>query len=279
MKAWLGTGDSGSLVDEAVATVSVFDHGYTVGEGLFETMKVVDGRVFLWPWHLERMQASATVIGMMLPSADTLTRAVSAVVSANRLDGIGRLRLTVTCGNTADAATTVVCTLMNAKQPDQTARIRTMQWPRNERSPLVGLKSTSYQENVLALQRAQRAGCSEALFFNSQGNLSEGSVSNVFVVREGVVVTPRLADGLLPGVTRRLVMTLGDSDLEISETAIDRSAIETADEVFITSSLRDIQPVDRIDDRVYRVGPISIELQRRFAEAAAADWCWLRPSP
>ena len=277
MKVWVGSGESGQLVDESQATVSVFDHGYTVGEGLFETMKVVDGRVFLWTWHYARMRAAASVIGMALPSEAALTRAVSAVAAGNTVAGTGRLRLTVTCGNTDAADTTVVCTLTNANAPDPTAQLRTMEWPRNERSPLVGVKSTSYQENVLALQCAQQAGASEAIFFNSQGNLSEGSVSNVFIVRDGVVVTPRRVDGLLPGVTRRFVMTLGGTDLDIVEAAIDRSALEAADEVFVTSSLRDIQPAVRIDDRAYGVGPVTSELRRRFADAAAADWCWLRP--
>lgn len=286
MKAWVGNGTGGALVDASDAHVSVFDHGYTVAEGVFETMKLVDGRIFLWPWHLERMHHSASVIGLRLPGDDLLTRAVCAVADANASSfaGVGRLRLTVTCSNgdvhgDGGVGATVVGTVFPAKQPAATAQLRTVGWPRNEHNPLVSAKSTSYAENVLALQRAQSSGATEALFFNTQGLLTEGSASNVFIVCDGVVLTPRVADGLLAGVTRRFAMTLGTTDIRIEEAAVSRDQFDSADEVFLTSSLRDIQAVDRVDDREYRVGPVTEELRKRFADAAAADWCWLRTSP
>ena len=101
MKVWLGTGAAGAIVDAVDAHVSVFNHGYTVAEGVFETMKTLDGRVFLLPWHLERLRQSAAVIGLPLPGDDLLTTALRSVVAANAstVPGIGRLRLTVTCSN------------------------------------------------------------------------------------------------------------------------------------------------------------------------------------
>ncbi len=286
MKVWLGTGAAGAIVDAVDAHVSVFNHGYTVAEGVFETMKTLDGRVFLLPWHLERLRQSAAVIGLPLPGDDLLTTALRSVVAANAstVPGIGRLRLTVTCSNDdahvdGGAGTTVVATVMSAKQPTATAQLSTSPWPRNERSPLVLAKSTSYAENVLALQHAQTTGATEGLFFNTHGSLSEGTASNIFVVRDGMVLTPPVSDGLLPGVTRRFVMALGSTDIPVEERTISRALLDSADEVFLTSTFRDIQPVDRIDDRAFGVGAVTSELRSRFTAAAEADWCWVWGGP
>ena len=282
MQVWLGTGTGGALVDEVDARISVLDHGYTVGEGVFETMKLVSGRVFLWPWHLERLHQSAAILGLTPPDDAVLTDAVRACAAANAaaIDGVGRLRLTMSCSNgplngNGDAGVTIVCTAFPAKPAGGVATLRIADWPRNERNPLVHAKSTSYVENVLAMQRAQDSGATDALFLNTAGLVSECTTSNVFVVADGVVRTPRVTDGLLAGVTRRLVLGLGGDGLRIEEAAITRADLERADEVFLTSSLRDIQPVTRIDGNMYEVGPATAELRRRFTIAAASDEHWL----
>lgn len=277
MTVWVGSGTSGGLVDDEHARVSVFDHGFTVADGIFETMKTVDGRVFLWPWHLERLHHSARVLGLTLPDDAHLTAVVRDVARANAIPGSGRLRLTITGGrgplgsDRSEVDVSVVCAAAQSKPWPATAQLDVATWPRNEHSPLISAKTTSYAENVLALDTAHVRHASEAIFFNTSGHLTEGTGSNVFIVLDGDVRTPPLADGLLAGVTRRFVMTLCD----VVETTIDRDMFDRADEVFLTSSTRDIQPVDRIGERAYAVGPISRELQERFAEAAAADWCWL----
>lgn len=279
MTVWVGKGESGSLQPATSATVSVFDHGFTVADGIFETMKVVDGRVFLWPWHLDRLHVSAALLGLDLPADDHLTDVVRQVARAN--PDAGRLRLTVTAGDgplgsdRSGSPVSVVAAASSTKPWPPTAQLAIAQWPRNERSPLVGAKTTSYAENVLALEYAHQQHASEAIFFNTEGVLTEGTGSNIFIVRDGVVMTPPTSDGLLAGITRRFVLALADDAIHIREASITRDALRDADEVFISSSTRDIQPVDRIAEQAYAVGPVTLALQERFRTEAARPDCWL----
>jgi len=273
---------AGGLVDEDRATVSVFDHGFTVGDGLFETMKAVDGRLFLWPWHLDRLHVSANHMRIALPEDDLLTDIVKGVAreAADAIAGPARVRLTISAGlgplgsSRLTTPPTVVCAASPVPVRAGDARVHLASWPRNERSPLAGVKSTSYAENVLALAEAEAAGAGEALFLNTQGDLCEGTGSNVFVVIDGAVYTPPTSAGLLAGVTRRFVLGLGDDALRVGERSITKEQFLAADEVFITSTLQDVRGVAEIDGRALSVGQATGELQRRFARAAAEDWCW-----
>ena len=143
----------------------------------------------------------------------------------------------------------------------------TVPWPRNERGALAGLKTTSYAENVVALAYAKHRGGTEALFANTVGDLCEGTGSNVFLVRDGEVVTPPLSSGCLAGVTRALLMEWAD----VAEKDLPMSALAEADEVFLTSSTRDVQAVHAVDDRVLEPGSVSRRLAEVFAARAAAD--------
>lgn len=282
MRVWIGSGSSGELVPTEAAQVSAFDHGFTVGDGIFETMRVVDGRLFLWPWHLERLQASAAAMKIVLPAEALLTDIVRRVAkeTVGELGGSARVRLTISSGlgplssNRSDTPPTVVCAASAIPIRTGAARLHMASWPRNEHSPLAGVKSTSYADNVLALAEAVADGAGEALFLNIAGDICEGTGSNVFIVREGVAITPPTSAGLLAGVTRRFVLTLGDASLKLLEDRVTATDFETADEVFITSSFQDVRAVCDIDGRELPVGPITRELQRRFAAAAASDWCW-----
>lgn len=281
MQVWVGHGESGRLVDPQSATISVFDHGFTVADGVFETMQLQHGRVFLWPWHLERLRHSALTMGLMLPSEAHLTDVVQAVAQSAEALGRGRLRLTITGGDgplgsdRTSAQPTVVAAAAATKAWPDTAQLWISTWPRNERNPLTHVKTTSYADNVLALAKAHEHGCSEAVFLNTAGKLTEGTGSNVFIVSGGTALTPPVADGLLAGVTRRFVMGLTDAGMAIEERSMSRAELEAADEVFITSSTRDIQPVDRIGDHGMVVGPITRELQRRFRLESERNEYWL----
>ena len=275
MKAWLGSGEAGALLELSDARVSVLDRGFTVGEGLFETMKLVQGRVFLWPWHLERLQQAAQLLRLPIPEGNLLTDVVQQVAVANgaAIGSLGRLRLTVTAGPDQGAAT-VSCVALVEKPPFGAAALTLVGWPRNERSPLVAVKSTSYAENLLALQAARAGGAAEAVFFNTRDELAEGATSNLFIVEDGVVVTPPTSAGLLPGVTRRFVLGLAAADLSMVEEPISRARLAAADEVFLTSSLQDVRAVAGVDERSYAPGPMTALVQDRFGEAATASWCW-----
>ncbi|MFJ6898673.1 aminotransferase class IV [Streptomyces hokutonensis] len=270
MKIWL----DGGLQDIESARVSVFDHGLTVGDGIFETVKATDGKTFALTRHLDRLTRSARGLGLPDPDLDEVRRGCAAVLDANPMP-FGRLRITYTGGHgplgsdRGEHGPTLVVALGEAKRrPDSTAVV-TVPWTRNERGALAGLKTTSYAENVVALARAHRHGASEALFANTVGQLCEGTGSNVFVVLDGEIHTPPVTSGCLAGITRALTVEwtgAKESDLPLD-------ILERADEVFLTSSLRDVQAVHLLDDRQLPgvAGPVTAKAMRVFDERSGDD--------
>jgi branched-chain amino acid aminotransferase len=259
----------GTMVDAASATVSIFDHGLTVGDGVFETLKATDGRPFAVRRHLERLRRSADGLGLHVPhNDDELRTAIAEVARAAGLP-LARVRVTVTGGAAPlgsergeGRSTVVVVAGPLARRPDRTA-VRVVPWPRNERGAMAGIKTTSYAENVKALAHAKALGASEAIFATTTGLLSEGTGSNVFVVVDGRLVTPPLSSGCLAGVTRALVLEVTDA----VEADVTMAAFAEADEVFLTSTGRDVQAVHRIDERdLVAPGPLT-----HTAAAALAD--------
>ncbi|MFH9826002.1 aminotransferase class IV [Streptomyces bobili] len=270
MKIWL----DGALQDIESARVSVLDHGLTVGDGIFETVKAVEGRTFALTRHLDRLTRSARGLGLPEPDHTEIRRACAAVLDANPMP-LGRLRITYTGGHGPlgsdrgeHGPTLVVALGETGRRPDSTAAI-TVPWTRNERGALTGLKTTSYAENVVALARAHRSGASEALFGNTVGLLCEGTGSNVFVVLDGEIHTPPMASGCLAGITRELTVEWTGA----KETDLPLDVLERADEVFLTSTLRDVQAVHRVDDRELpgMDGPVTTKAMRIFAERAGDD--------
>ncbi|MFF8486512.1 aminotransferase class IV [Streptomyces antibioticus] len=270
MKLWL----DGGLQDAASARVSVFDHGLTVGDGIFETVKAVDGRTFALTRHLDRLARSARGLGLPEPDLDEVRRACAAVLEANPMP-LGRLRITYTGGHgplgsdRGDRGPTLVVALgESTRRPDSTAVV-TVPWTRNERGALTGLKTTSYAENVVALARAHEHGATEALFPNTAGLLCEGTGSNVFVVLDGEIHTPPLASGCLAGITRELTVEWTGA----KETDLPLDVLERADEIFLTSTLRDVQAVHRVDTRELPgpPGPVTAKAMRIFQERAGDD--------
>ncbi|MET7755670.1 aminodeoxychorismate lyase [Streptomyces sp. NPDC005389] len=270
MKIWV----NGGLHDAETALVSVLDHGLTVGDGIFETVKAVRGETFALTLHLERLTRSARGLGLPDPDLDEVRRACAAVLEANPME-LGRLRITYTGGlsplgsERGDAGTSLVVGLgETGRRADSTAVI-TVPWTRNERGALTGLKTTSYAENVVALARAREQGGSEALFANTVGQLCEGTGSNVFVVVDGRILTPPVSSGCLAGITRALTVEWTGAQ----ETDLPLDVLESADEIFLTSTLRDVQAVHRVDGRELSPapGPVTAKAMRIFDEHAARD--------
>ncbi|MET9437946.1 aminodeoxychorismate lyase [Streptomyces sp. NPDC006551] len=270
MKLWV----NGGLYDAAEARVSVLDHGLTVGDGIFETVKAERGETFALTLHLERLTRSARGLGLPDPDLDEVRRACAAVLEANPME-LGRLRITYTGGvsplgsERGDAGTGLVVALgETSRRPDTTAVI-TVPWTRNERGALTGLKTTSYAENVVALARAREQGASEALFANTVGRLCEGTGSNVFVVLDGRIHTPPVSSGCLAGITRALAVEWTGAE----ESDLPLDVLDRAEEIFLTSTLRDIQAVHRVDGRELSgaPGPVTAKAMRVFDERAAAD--------
>ncbi|MFF9071621.1 aminotransferase class IV [Streptomyces sp. NPDC014735] len=270
MRMWV----DGALRDADEARVSVLDHGLTVGDGVFETVRAVDGRPFALTRHLDRLARSARGLGLAEPDLDEVRRACAAVLDANPMP-LGRLRITYTGGvsplgsDRGDAGPGLFVALGEAtRRPDSTAVI-TVPWTRNERGALVGLKTTSYAENVVALARAHEHGASEALFANTVGRLCEGTGSNVFVVLDGQLYTPPVASGCLAGITRALAVEWTGAQ----ETDLPFDVLERAEEIFLTSTLRDVQAVHRVDGRELpgAPGPATAKAMRIFDERAGND--------
>ncbi|MEE1785505.1 aminodeoxychorismate lyase [Streptomyces sp. SP17BM10] len=268
-KTWV----NGTLVDSADAAVSVLDHGLTTGDGVFETMKAADGRAFALTRHLDRLTRSARGLGLPDPDHDRVREACAQVLAANPMP-LGRLRVTYTGGNAplgserGDGGATLVAAIGPVNRRPDTTAASVVPWRRNEYSAVAGLKTTSYAENVVALAAAHRVGASEALFANTAGLLCEGTGSNVFVVIGGRLLTPTLASGCLAGITRALVVAWCGAE----ETDLPLEALQDAEEVFLTSTLRDVQAVTRIDDReLPGVGPVTAKAMAVFAERSGDD--------
>ncbi|MEV8568819.1 aminodeoxychorismate lyase [Streptomyces sp. NPDC051322] len=270
MNIWV----NGGLQDADTALVSVLDHGLTVGDGIFETVKATGGRTFALTRHLDRLTRSARGLGLPDPDLDEVRRACAVVLDANPMP-LGRLRITYTGGlsplgsDRGDAGPTLVVAVgETVRRPDTTAAV-TVPWTRNERGAVTGLKTTSYAENVVALARAHADGATEALFANTVGRLCEGTGSNVFVAIDGELHTPPLTSGCLAGITRAL--TLEWTGARESDLLLD--VLERADEIFLTSTLRDVQAVHRIDGRELSEspGPVAAKAMRIWDERAADD--------
>ncbi|MFH8580091.1 aminodeoxychorismate lyase [Streptomyces zaomyceticus] len=270
MKLWV----NGGLHEAETALVSVLDHGLTVGDGIFETVKVERGETFALTLHLERLTRSARGLGLPDPDLDEVRRACAAVVGTNPME-LGRLRITYTGGlsplgsERGDAGASLIVALgETGRRADSTAVI-TVPWTRNERGALTGLKTTSYAENVVALARARERGATEALFANTVGRLCEGTGSNVFVVLDGRIHTPPVSSGCLAGITRALAVEWTGAQ----ETDLPLDVLESAEEIFLTSTLRDVQAVHRVDGRELTAapGPVTAKAMRVFDENASRD--------
>jgi branched-chain amino acid aminotransferase len=246
MRVWV---NGESFDDPTRATVAATDHGLVVGDGVFEVIKVTERRPFAVRRHLERLSRSAAALGLPDPDHAVVREAIDTV-----LDGwterLGRLRVTYTggLGPLGSAAPygppTLVVAVEALSAPAAVGTLVTVPWTRNERGALTGVKSVSYAENVRALAYGTQCGASEAIFVNTAGNVCEGTGTNIFCVFGTDVVTPPLSAGPLRGVTRDLILEW------CSVTEADLTLVEAlgADEVFVTSTLRDVQAVSAWDD-------------------------------
>lgn len=270
MRAWV----NGSLLSDPTApAITVQDHGFTVGDGVFEAIKVIDGQPFALTRHLLRMARSADGLGLPAFDETDVRRGVAEVLEGQDLP-LGRIRITYTggvaplgSGRGDNPPTLAVVADAMQPWPGPTA-VQTVPWPRNERGALAGLKTTSYGENVVALAYAQERGASEAIFANLAGNLCEGTGSNVFYVVEGELRTPTLESGCLAGISRALLLEWYGGR-EVDEPI---GVVERASEVFLVSTTRDVQPVLRWDDRdLGAPGPVTSKCMQVWAEREAAD--------
>lgn len=249
---------NGELVDEASAVVSVNDRGFLLGDGLFETVRVYDGRAFALEAHLDRLRRCAARIRLPLP--DGLEDAVAETVAASGLSDAA-VRLTISRGSGGNgllapdpSAPTVTITIRPyepvADWYERGLRATIAGGRVDENRATAGLKHLGYLEAILELDHARAAGCDDALFLDTAGHLVEATASNLFVVLDGVVMTPPLSCGVLPGITRAIVLRLAAARGDpVREEPILTDMLARASEAFLTSSLREIVPLVRVDGR------------------------------
>lgn len=268
VQIWL----NGRVLPAEEARISPFEHGLLVGDGVFETMAVRNGRIIGLREHWQRLERSCAVLGLTAMDQAELCGAIGAVMRGNGLLD-ARVRVTQTSGagplgsdrGTEQGTRLVAATPLNTWPPVE--KVCLVPWTRNENGALAGVKSISYAENVLALAEAKRRGCGEALVANTRGELCEGTGSNVFVVLEGRLHTPPLASGCLAGVTRLLVLqACAAAGIDCAETPLPAEVLTRCEEAFLTSSTRDVHPIAEIDGRALAApGPLTQAVQAAYA--------------
>ena len=270
LRIWL----NGRLYEDPhQATVAGTDHGLVVGDGVFETLKVTERGAFAVRRHLNRLNRSAAALGLPEPDHGQIREAIDAVLDGRDFPR-GKLRIIYTGGRgplgseAAYGPPTIIIMLAPVDVSPRLTSIVTAPWTRNEHGALAGVKSTSYAENVRGLGYAANHDASEAIFLNTAGHVCEGTGTNIFVVFGDKVITPPLTSGPLAGVTRELIMewsTVEQGDLTLDEA-------KRADEVFITSSMRDVQGVEQWDDQTFGPAhPFTRAVAATFAERSEAD--------
>lgn len=274
VRVWVSTGPgSGELVEPGERRISVTDHGLVVGDGVFEALKVVRAGGFSISRHLDRLSRSAAALGLPAPDHGQVRVGIDAVIEGREWP-LGKIRITYTGGEgplgspPAFGTPSLVVASAPADEPDTTTTIITTPWRRNDAGAMTGVKTTSYAENVRGLKYALDRDGSEGIFVNTSGQLCEGTGSNIFLVLGDEVITPPLSAGPLAGITRDLLLEWCD----IVERDITLTDAQQADEVFITSSLRDVQSVERWDEVAFSApGPLTKQIAATFAERSGAD--------
>lgn len=256
---------NGKLLPAAEARISPFEHGLLVGDGVFETLVVLDGHPIGGHEHWQRLERSCQIMGLPIMPEDEFFTAIHEVSHANGLHHAARVRITLTSGDGplgsdrgAGTGTRLAAATPLNTWP-ATERVILVPWTRNETGALTGVKSISYAENVLALAEAKRHGCGEALLANTRGELCEGTGSNIFIIHHGTLRTPPLSSGCLSGITRLLVLrACAAAGIPVEEAAMPASILTECEEAFLTSSTRHVHPLAEIHGRALDApGPIT----------------------
>jgi branched-chain amino acid aminotransferase len=277
---------NGKITSAAEAVVPVYDHGFVYGEGIYETLRTYNRVPFLYDRHMRRLRASARHINLDVPFTDDgLLQSIDQTVAAAGELGEAYIRVLLTRGVgdltydlTATPKPSLIIIVKPADEPatriiEQGIKICLVSMMRNHPksvNPLI--KSNNLLNNALAMQEAHRTGGEEGLMCNYRGEISECSQSNFFLVRDGVVLTPKSAAGLLEGVTRAFLFEVGkELGIEVREETLYPADLDSAEECFITSTTRELSPVVQIDDRVIgagKPGPVTQKMLTGYRQRA-----------
>jgi branched-chain amino acid aminotransferase len=269
------------FVEKEQARISVFDHGFLYGDGVYETLRAYQGRIFLLERHLARLRRSCDLIGLVLPVGDDAwVSIITDILGRNGLEDAG-LRLTISRGegelgiDPGLCASPTVVVMAKAFVPyparmrEQGVRLQLVSVRRNPpsaQSPRI--KSLSFLNNILAKQEAVQAGAYDALMLNMDGHVTECTTSNVFFVANQRLHTPSVDCGILEGITREVVIELaGDLGIEVEEGAYAAEDVLQADECFMTNTGLEVMGVSQIGEHPIgqgKCGPMTMELWRAF---------------
>jgi len=271
---------NGSLIPRSQAKISALDYGFLYGYGLFETMRAYGGRVFRLDNHLRRLARSAEVLGLPIGTLD-LKKAVMDTIQANQL-GDARIRIAISIGeggmvpdpSTCNRPTVLILAGHYQPYPEEVYqkgfRAIVSSIHRNSGSPLSRLKSANYLESLLARQEARAAGVNEALCLNEKGVLAEASMSNIFLVTNGILRTPGHESGILPGITRETILELAPPlGINTLECDIRLDELSHAEEAFLTNSLIEVMPLTEIEGKPVgsgRPGSVTEKLLTAYRE-------------
>lgn len=269
---------NGTLMLSGSCQISVTDRSYLLGDGLFETILVQNGKPLCLSEHLSRLQQSSAFFAYRLPSAEELAEAIWAVIEANALES-GSMRLTVSPRESlgllpkTDSALNIFITLRHGRPYGEElyergfTAIIAQTTRRNEYSPLSRHKTTNFADSILAKQEAIFNGNDEAILLNTAGRLTEATVANLFLVINGEVLTPPIADGVLPGIMRRKVLELcRNLNITAKEQTLTPKDLEGAAEAFLTNSLMGVMPIRQIQTVCF-----SAKVTRRIAAALGIE--------
>ena len=277
---------NGRITDERQAVVSVFDHGFLYGEGVYETLRTYHRRPFLFDRHMRRLRRSADMMSLPVPFSDAnLAGQISATMSAADLPGEAYVRVLVTRGvgeltydplATPTPSLVIIVKRQLDPAPDAYAhgvRVVIVDILRNHPgsvNPMI--KSNNLMNSALAMQAALRQGAFEGILRNYRGELAECTTANLFIVRGGAVRTPPLAAGILPGITREVVFEISrTSGIDAREETLRDDDLLSADEAFLTSTTRELVPIVTVGERVIgngRPGPVTGRLLAAYRELA-----------
>ena len=276
---------NGEMVSQDQATVSVLDHGLLYGDGVFEGLRSYGGKVFRLEAHVRRLYESAQAIWLSIPmSQDQMCRAIDETVAANEIKD-GYVRAIVTRGvgtlgldpNRCSNPQVIIIADAIALYPDelyeQGLEIITTSVIRNHPAALnPRIKSLNYLNNILAKIEGLQAGCIEALMLNHNGEVAECTGDNIFLVREGALLTPPMDAGILGGITRQAVIELAEAaGIEVLRATLTKHDVYIADECFLTGTAAEVIPVVKVDSRMIgagKPGPVTLDLKQRFHELA-----------
>ncbi|MGD0282146.1 MAG: aminodeoxychorismate lyase [Dissulfurispiraceae bacterium] len=269
-----------SIVPAAEARISVFDHGFLYGDGIYETMRVYDGVVFLIDEHLKRLHRSASLIGLDIPRSDDEIRgAVYETLLANGVSD-AYVRLTISRGqgevgldpDLCKEPTFIIIAEKFRNYPrsyyENGIHLKIASVRRNLKEALnPQIKSLNFLNNILAKIEAKQADAHEAIMLNASGHLAEGTVSNIFFLKNSILQTPSVQCGILDGITRGMVIDLASRNaIPVKEGEFTPEELYGASEVFITNSTMEIMPVSSVDEVRFHVGDTARLLLTKYRQ-------------